>query len=403
MEMNEANPHRVFAYCHDSVGIGHLSRTLAISERITQNFPASTFLIVTGTPYAALFDQQPRVDYIKLPALAKGEDRKYCGKYLNVSPEEVVTCREALIKSTVEHFHPDTILIDKAPLGVCRELVESIRWARLHRPNTRIIFGMRDIEDSPEATIAQWGRAEVSTMLEECFDEVWVYGMEDLFDVVKEYKLSSTVAAKTRYMGYVSRKVCNHRPKAEKQDPTVLVTVGGGTDGEFVLRCYLSEAAKRVRALGGRSVIVGGPDLPKSVGRALKEQASTVDGVTWIDFEPCVGCRIRESSLVVTMGGYNTLCTIAQHQKRAIVVPRIYPRMEQAIRARLWEKRGAVSVVDPTTMSPSSVLADRVCEMLAEGDAPTNPRLNLQGLDQVTARFAHFLGEGVSRATAVRV
>ncbi len=42
---------------------------------------------------------------------------------------------------------------------------------------------------------------------------------------------------------------------------------------------------------------------------------------------------------VVAMGGYNTFCEILSFDKRAIIVPRTAPRMEQYIRAagrRSW-------------------------------------------------------------------
>ena len=46
---------RTLAYCHDSVGLGHFHRTLAISERVRKAIPSATFLLATGTPYVPIF------------------------------------------------------------------------------------------------------------------------------------------------------------------------------------------------------------------------------------------------------------------------------------------------------------------------------------------------------------
>jgi predicted glycosyltransferase len=180
----------------------------------------------------------------------------------------------------------------------------------------------------------------------------------------------------------------------------VLVTVGGGTDGEFLLGHYLDVAADRVAAQGYRSVIVGGPDLPPGTADTLRQQAEAIEGTEWLDFESCMNCRIRSSELVVSMGGYNTLCQIVSNRKPALIVPRTRPRLEQAIRAKVWEERGLVSTVEPDDLTPAK-LADAVVRMLGSG--PTEPcnELDFNGLTRVCERFGECWKPEVVGATAV--
>lgn len=396
---------RVFAYCHDSVGIGHLARTLAICDRLGRNYPFSNFLIATGTPYIPLFEGLARVDYIKLPALAKQAPDQYRSKFLPIEFNQLLDYRKAVLRDTVEHCDPEIVLVDKAPLGVCGELIPALRWLKRNRPSTRIIFGMRDIEDDAASTIQQWSKLGVPEVLEECFDEVWVYGQRDLFDVVHEYQLSAAVQAKLSFMGYVTRGACRH-PKpptvASSERGQVLVTVGGGTDGEFLLGTYLAEAAKRVSAAGYRSVVIGGPDLPPAVGRELRKQAADLANVEWLDFEPCVRCRIRDSRLVVSMGGYNTLCQIASMGANALIVPRTKPRMEQALRAQLWSERGLVHMVDPATVN-AETLAEEVMQQVVSVRKSAKCDLDLNGLGRVAERFGAFWSGEVDVAAPVCV
>jgi len=375
---------------------------MAICERIGETFSRSSFLLATGTPYVPLFRNIPRVDYVKLPALAKTEEGQYGSKYLNISLDRMIRCRESILTQAAEHLEPHVLLVDKAPLGVCRELVPTLRWLSRHRPNTRIIFGMRDIEDSPEATMRQWAEDGVIDILEECFNEIWVYGMREVFDSVVEYQLPATIQAKLRFMGYVSQAANDKTPNTASESSGILVTVGGGTDGEVLLDTYLSGAATRANLMGISSTIIGGPDLPSEAAARLRRRAQETVGVEWIDFEPSMRSRIAQARLVVSMGGYNTLCEVVAQRKPILVIPRIKPRLEQAIRAERWAQRGAVFVLHPSELSPEK-LADRVADLIDHGPAATSADLDLTGLDRVAERFQAFWSKDTRHATSICV
>jgi len=382
---------RVMAYCHDSVGIGHLRRTLAICERIGSRHPDSCFLLATGTPYVQFFGGGPRVDSIKLPSLSKSLDGSYQSKYLSVPPAQVMRCRESMLQQAAEHFEPQVLLVDKAPLGVCRELLPTLHWLKEHRPETLLVFGMRDIEDDAQATIQQWRRDGVTAVLRDYYDEVWVYGRRDIYDVISEYELPEAISRKTRFMGHINRGPCAHVDSVPTNDE-VLVTVGGGTDGEFLLRTYLHQAAQRVSRLGARSVLIGGPDLPLEVADSLRREVALLDGVEWRDVEACMSCQMKRASLVVCMGGYNTMCELAAHQKPALVIPRTTPRKEQLIRATLWAKLNLVTPVSREGLTPQR-LSDAV-ERHLTGPPLVRQLFPMPGLDNVANRFDQLVGEG---------
>lgn len=405
---------RVLAYCHDGVGIGHLRRTFNICQYLGATYHEASFLVATGCPYTSLISSPgvvgdggdshaSRTDVLKLPALTKIDNETYRPKYLAMADEDILRFRESLLLNAAQHYKPDVFLVDKAPVGVCGELIPTLHWLQEHSPNTRIIFGMRDIEDDSATTIKQWSKLDAFRVFEECYDEVWVYGMRSVFDVAKEYQLSPQTQAKMRYMGYLARKSCEHPISSSDGVPSVLVTVGGGTDGAMILDTYLAEAARQMAANGVRSVVVAGPDLPEADAHRLGSIASRLPSTEWIDFAPCMMCRIRQADLVVTMGGYNTLCEIALNRKPALVIPRTQPRQEQAIRAKLWAKRGIVDVIDPTELTPT-LLARKVSEAIESGVTVTAPDLDLDGLVQVRERFREFWNDKeVQHATTVRL
>lgn len=397
---NRMPSHRVMAYCHDSVGIGHLRRTMSICERISREHHDSSFLLATGTPYVPLFNQVPRVDYVKLPALEKEASGSYGSKFLNISLSQIIRCRKSMLMRAAEHLEPDVLLVDKAPLGVCRELVPTLRWLRRHRPNTRIIFGMRDIEDSSEATIRQWDKDGVLEVLDTCFDEIWIYGMAEVFNPLIEYRIPPSIGRKVRFMGYVTRDQPAVQAAPVPAQRRVLVTVGGGTDGEALIEAYLAEAAGRLSDRGIATTIVGGPDLPSRAANRLRDKAATIAAVEWVDFEPCMSGRIAQANLIVSMGGYNTLCEIALQHKPVLVIPRIRPRLEQAIRAERWSQLGGVFSLPPPELTPTA-LSRRVIDLLESGPEVVSMRLDLRGLDRVAERFQEFWSKDHCHATPV--
>ena len=58
---------------------------------------------------------------------------------------------------------------------------------------------------------------------------------------------------------------------------------------------------------------------------------------------------MNRAHCVVAMGGYNTFCEILSFDKPALIVPRVRPRLEQAIRAGRAEELGLIDVLyDPS-------------------------------------------------------
>ena len=258
------SPHvqRMMLYCHDGTGIGHLRRGLAICGRLADRFPSASFLLVTGSPYLPLFELPHGVDYVKLPALEKIDNGRYQGKTLCLKTRRLLQCRRALLLATAQYFRPSVFLVDKAPLGVRREVVPTLRWIQRNCPDSRVVFGMRDIEDSPAATREQWLANDVPGMLEEYFDEVWVYGMRSICDVVRDYQLSPRIEQKLTYMGYVARGPCAHDEPAPAESggsdrflsPLVAAPTARGCSGRIAPRrpsAWQSTAVNR-RSLPGR-------------------------------------------------------------------------------------------------------------------------------------------------------
>ena len=123
-----------------------------------------------------------------------------------------------------------------------------------------------------------------------------------------------------------------------------------------------------------------------------------IPGVTWISADTALRERFFGARLVVSMGGYNTLCEVAAQGRRSLVVPRVNPRVEQLLRATLWHQRGVVEMLHPHELTPRT-LSERVMELIDVDRPGSRDGLNLRGLETIVRRFGQ-IREDASRHEA---
>jgi predicted glycosyltransferase len=88
--------------------------------------------------------------------------------------------------------------------------------------------------------------------------------------------------------------------------------------------------------------------------------------------------------VVVSMGGYNTMCEILSLSKQAVIVPRVTPRLEQWIRCQRLAELGFVRIVHPDEMTPQRLI-DEVVQSLADQTLRPIGAVTFDGLDQASA------------------
>ncbi len=344
---------RVLLYSHDTFGLGHLRRNLAIVTHLLQRSQPFSALLLTGSPVLAGWPLPAGLQVQALPPVVKTGAEEYVSRDNRSSFKAVKAQREAVILQAIIQYRPDVFLIDHAPAGMKGELLEALAYLRENMPATRIVLGLRDIIDSPETVRSLWREQGIYQLLETTYDHILVYGSRHLFDPVQEYDLPPSVAAKTRYCGYIAR----HDSQASAEDhlqaaptaperPIILVTAGGGGDGYPLLSAYL-RALESLPQDVAHSIIVAGPLMATEERSALERAAAQRPDVRIIFYTTELTELIRNAELVVTMAGYNTTAEILVAKKPAILVPRGAPRMEQRLRARLLSNLGLAWAIQP--------------------------------------------------------
>jgi len=378
---------KIVLYSHDTFGMGNIRRTLLLSHEFISEYPGASILIITGSPMIHAFSIPKGIDYIKLPCLDRFAAEHYGPRYLADCPEEVKETREAILRESVLRFNPDLMVVDKRASGIDSELLPTLHALRENGRRTKLVLGVRDILDEPERTrkvLAGNGSFEV---INEFYDEVWIYGSKGIFDTTKEYGFPESVVRKTFYCGYLKRPTVS----AGRSDgpPRILVTTGGGGDGSDLIEAYLSGLSTLPRNVALRSTIIFGPQMPQERRLVLLRRFDYMADVNFLEFEADITNLYAESDLVVSQAGYNTVCELLSFSRRAILVPRSEPVREQLIRARLLAERGLFECLEPQGLT-SETLISKVLEAL---NSPTMPArdVDLDGLPAIRERVRALL------------
>jgi predicted glycosyltransferase len=162
----------------------------------------------------------------------------------------------------------------------------------------------------------------------------------------------------------------------------VVVTVGGGGDGQTLVEVYLRALASGLLDRVS-SIVVTGPLMPPAARERLNRLAAALPHVRLRTLVEDFAAYLAAADVVVTMGGYNTLSEAIALGKRPVVVPRPSKSGsdEQIIRAERFDKMGIVTVVAPDDLTPDR-LADAVAAELIREISP--PRvLDFGGLTRI--------------------
>jgi predicted glycosyltransferase len=400
---------RYAVFTHDAYGLGHVRRSSRILRAVAELDPDAALLLITGSPATNLLRELPaNADTLKIPTIITSGTDGTRPPTLNLGVAELASLRGELTRRALELFEPDVLLVDNFPLGTRHELLPALRELR-HR-HTRTVLGLRDVVDPPEKVRRDWGRDGIFGAVERYYDHVIVYGMREVLDAHVEYGLSSTVAARISYCGYVTEAapapICPERLQRDFAVPPgfFLATVGGGGDGRPLLEAF-------VAAMGSfperRALVITGEFMGADDRAAVENAAGQLPNVVTRTHVSEVPALMATADLVVSMGGYNTSAEIIAAGVRSVVVPRSWRSgehgskgktgvdAEQLVRAEGLARVGAITMLDPRELGPDTLAASMRAALAMPRPAAHDVRLD--GAANVAAELVAHARNGSGR------
>jgi predicted glycosyltransferase len=336
---------RLLFYCQHSVGLGHLTRSLALCGALAERFRV---VLVCGGALPPGIEPPPGVELVALPALGVGPEGRFVSHSPRFTVERAWDARRRQLLATLQALRPRVVLVELFPFGrakFARELVPLLEAARglgaLTACSLRdLLVTARSNQRAHDERACALANAHLDAVLVHC--DPRFARLEDTFAPAGRLRVP------VHYTGFVVR---NGAPPAAARGEHVVVSAGGGLVGEPLLRAAL--AAQRLSGVPMR--LIAGPFLPALAWQALNAQADGAELVRAVDD---LAGELASARASISQCGYNTALEILRSGVPALVVPYAAEEEdEQLRRARRLERLGALRVLEPERLAPDTLAA----------------------------------------------
>lgn len=398
-----SSTYNILMYSHDTYGLGHIRRTMAIARNLSA--PGVNILILTGSPIAGRFPIPFGVDFVRIPGMIKQSNTVYVPHSIKVDPQKALEIRQEIITATAKSFDPDLFIVDKVPVGLKGEVLPVLQWFKTSRPDTKVVLGLRDILDDSASTRAEWNEKNYFNVLDSLYSEIWIYGQENFYNPIVEYGLPPSISNKCVFTGYIPRQTPNRKITLKQlmngngngtadSCKLIVVTAGGGGDGYHMLDTYLT-MIEETPDIPFKTYMVSGPFVPQDLQDSLAKRAKKC-GVIFATFHKRLEKIMSAADLVVSMGGYNTICEILSLKKPSLIIPRESPRLEQLIRARVLQSANLADYIKWDCLTPLS-LREKLVTMLEDSSQYEQSinEFSMTGLEVIRSRLSAFKGDTI--------
>jgi len=311
--------------------------------------------------------------------------------------------RAQLLRDVALGLAPDLVLVDHEPLGHKGEFRDGLCALKQQCPDTKFVFGLRDIMDDIGRIRGQWQELGVYDALENVYDGIAVYGQPELFDVADAYAIPESVRPKLHYCGYVVRDLPTADPAAVRRryglperGPLLAASVGSGSDGYPVLDAACTAVGRLRRAFPDLvAVLVTGPFMPAHERTLLEARATaTCRVVPQADTLELMAA----ADAILGMGGYNSVIEALAAARPLVIVPRATHKVEQQLRAETLAAQGLAQWVHPKDLNGDGAQLAAALEWALRRDRAEHARLvrevipAFDGATRLTAYLARWLG-----------
>lgn len=340
---------RVLYYTHNSIGLGHAFRALAVITAMRKHRPDIDFLVVSGTSVPELFLKNG-IEIVKLPSIKFHiDDNTYFlgARYLrNCSVEEISDLRQKIIEETFNTFRPDVLIVEHNMLGQRGEIIPLLlkKWRQIPQSEAfALVHISRGILRNPsliEAPFNDRRQMSESIYVGDLYDFIYVMEDREVIDINRAYFGNRrSLRKKIQYMGKITAKTREElTPKEETRrmingsgHKIILVSLGRRKSAlriaELLVQAFYDLNLEKEYRLS----FVIDPYLDPALKKQMIRRFSN-SHIYFFDFLPNLVDIINVSTLVIARAGYNTLSEVLLTDSKAILIPEEHGHQEQETR-----------------------------------------------------------------------
>gem|GEM_PF-396853 len=348
---------RILVYTHNSIGMGHAFRTLAVITGIKHHRPDIDFLVLSGSSIPHLFLGHG-IEVVKLPGIKKEVDKPgspLSPRYLaTLETSAVFEYRQRVIMETFEFFSPDVVMVEHYMGGLMNEVLPLIqrkkseeklprKWVLAHL--SRGICSTFDFHASSAGSLAACKTSDVADMARQ-FDLIYVFEHPEKADLNRElFKSVPDLQRRTHYLGPIAIKAPHELPPRRDvirrlgllDKRIILITLGRHGPVLQMAGAILAALHRYRFRKNYHIVMVIDPYLDHELVRALEESGLNEDAQI-LYFTPHLIDLVNISELVICRAGYNIINEVLMTGATSLVIPERHPGAEQERRAGLLQR-----------------------------------------------------------------
>jgi predicted glycosyltransferase len=345
---------KILFYCQHSLGMGHLVRSLAMAESLSERFRV---ILLNGGRLPRKMRVPKVVEIINLPPLGFDENNQLVSRDRRRSVERAQSLREKIILETYQTEKPQVVLIELFPFGRKKFANELTPLLEAAKGSARIVCSLRDILVGKRRDQARHDERAIETA-NRFFDAILVHSDADFAKLEESFQTTLPLKTPIFYTGFVAPKAqISCETKQPKRVRQIIVSAGGGMVGESLLRAAIGAHKIFSQRIKIETTIVAGWFLPENDWRGLQEFAKNIKGVHLRRSVPNLRGKMSCADVSISQCGYNTALDILLSGVAALVVPfgDGNGEDEQTKRARNLEDLGALRVLENRNLTAENM------------------------------------------------
>ena len=338
-------------YCQHAMGMGHLVRSLALAEALSQSFRV---VLLNGGELPSNLSLRQTIEMINLPPL-RFDDGQLISCDNRYSVAQAQKARTDQILGSFRKLRPEVLLTELYPFGRKKFEFELLPLLEIAKRQSRfaplIVCSLRDILVSSRPN-QQKHEERVAATANRWFDAILVHSDPSFVRLQESFHPHTRLNPSIHHTGFVVSKRRN-LPRDLSGNAPIVVSAGGGHYGFQLLSATLEAHALISQTQPFTMKVVAGPFLPEEQWKALRLAVDGRRSVTLVRSVPDLFSELSQARASVSQCGYNTAMEIIQAQIPALVVPFADGgEDEQLKRALRLEALGAMRVLEQKEMTP---------------------------------------------------
>ena len=366
-------------YCQHAMGLGHLVRSLALAEALSQSFRV---VLLNGGELPPHLWLSRAIELINLPPLRLAD-----GQLISCDPHyslaQAQDARLGRILSSFRWLRPEVLLTELYPFGRKKfefELLPLLEEATTHSHFAPLIVcSLRDILVSSRSEQHKH-EERVASIANRWFDAILVHSDPVFARLDESFDPRTALRTPVHHTGFVVGN--RQKPPRDRSNGPILVSAGGGHYGFELLSSAIEAHALLTEKEPLTMKLVAGPFLPEAQWKDLCVAAEGRPGVNLVRSVPDLYAELAQARASISQCGYNTAMEIIQSQTPALVVPfAAGGEDEQLKRARRLETLGAMRVLEQKQLTARR-LAEEIRSLI--DFEPRATHLNFDGARRST-------------------